>query len=96
MWELQAGEDRDLSRIFRSVAGAHVKELVIRDPYCGAVTHRLKLKVFLEALTRIMGKVCLLYTSACSEGVLHKLKAMMSKAKADGRKVFCTITRETK
>lgn len=57
MWELQAGEDRDLSRIFRSVAGAHVKELVIRDPYCGAVTHRLKLKVFLEALTRIMGKV---------------------------------------
>ena len=33
---------------------------------------------------------------SCSEGVLHKLRAMMRKAKADGRKVFCTITREVK
>jgi hypothetical protein len=46
MWELQAGEDRDLPTIFRSVAGAYVKELVIRDPYCGAANHRFKLKVF--------------------------------------------------
>lgn len=30
---------------------------------------------------------------SCSEGVLHKLRAMMRKAKTDGRKVFCTITR---
>jgi hypothetical protein len=34
-----------------------VKELVIRDPYCGAANHRLKLKVFLEALTTILGTV---------------------------------------
>jgi hypothetical protein len=46
MWEFQAGEDRDLPTIFRSVAGACVKELVIRDPYCGAANHRFKLKVF--------------------------------------------------
>jgi len=57
MWELQAGEDRDLPTIFRSVAGAYVKELVIRDPYCGAANHRLKLKSFLEALTTILGTV---------------------------------------
>jgi len=57
IWELQAGEDRDLPTIFRSVAGAYVKELVIRDPYCGAANHRFKLKVFLEALTKILGTV---------------------------------------
>ena len=34
-----------------------MKELVIRDPYCGAANHRLKLKVFLEALTTILGTV---------------------------------------
>ena len=47
---LPVGKKRELSSIFEAIAGAYVKDLVIRDPYCGARPHRNKLKAFLIAI----------------------------------------------
>lgn len=53
MWELHAGSARDLRAIFAPVLGAHVKNLVVRDPYCGAKQNRGKLQQFLSELKGI-------------------------------------------
>ncbi len=50
MWELQPGEKRDLASIFSVVVGCYIKELVIRDPYCGANPNRGSLTSFLTAI----------------------------------------------
>ena len=50
MWELPIGKKRELSSIFEAISGAYIKDLVIRDPYCGARPHRQKLKAFLTAI----------------------------------------------
>ena len=50
MWELHAGAARDLKAIFVPVEGAFVKDLVLRDPYCGAKPNRGKLQQFLARL----------------------------------------------
>lgn len=47
MWELHAGTPRDMKTIFAPVAGAYVKEMMVRDPYCGAEPNRKSLKLFL-------------------------------------------------
>lgn len=50
LWELHAGDARDLTAILTPMAGVHVKKLVVRDPYCGAKPNRGKLLQFLSAL----------------------------------------------
>jgi len=45
-----AGQERDLSRVFRVLAGTHVECLTIHDPYCGY--HIDKLVSLLEAVRR--------------------------------------------
>lgn len=57
LWELHAGVARDLAAIFAPVAGAYVKSLVVRDPYCGAKPNRGKLLQFLATLKKIVGGV---------------------------------------
>jgi len=57
LWELQAATARDLATIFAPVAGAYVKRLVVRDPYCGAKPNRGKLLQFLSSLKGIVGRV---------------------------------------
>lgn len=57
MWELQAGQARDLTNIFRAVAGSWIKDLMIRDPYCGAKPHQGKLKAFLTAIKSLAGEI---------------------------------------
>jgi hypothetical protein len=50
LWELHVGDARDLTAIFAPLAGAYVKELVVRDPYCGAKQNRSKLLQFFTAV----------------------------------------------
>jgi len=57
LWELHAGEKRDLANIFSVVAGCWIKDLVIRDPYCGARPNRGKLKSFLSAIKLLVGEI---------------------------------------
>lgn len=53
MWELHAGTPRDIRAIFAPVAGAYVKEMMVRDPYCGAEPNRKRLKLFLTEMKAI-------------------------------------------
>lgn len=57
IWELHAGEERDLTNIFSAVSGCWIKELVIRDPYCGARPNRGKLKSFLVAIKSLAKEI---------------------------------------
>lgn len=57
LWELHSGVARDLKAIFSPVVGAHVKDLILRDPYCGAKSNRGKLQQFLTELKAIAGTV---------------------------------------
>lgn len=50
MWDLHAGTRRDLKVIFAPVAGAYIKELMVRDPYCGLERNRKNLKQFLNEI----------------------------------------------
>jgi hypothetical protein len=50
MWELGAGQRRDLAEVFRDVAGLHIKRLTIRDPYCGTQTNQRRVQEFLQFL----------------------------------------------
>lgn len=50
MWELPAGTKRDLKAIFTPVVGVYIKEIMIRDPYCGAEPNRNRLKQFLTEI----------------------------------------------
>lgn len=47
MWEFPVGATRPLADLFAAVSG-HVKRLSIRDPYCGTVQNRPRLKQMLE------------------------------------------------
>ncbi|MBU0704779.1 MAG: DUF1998 domain-containing protein [Chloroflexi bacterium] len=57
LWELHSGEARDLKAIFAPVVGAHVKDLILRDPYCGAKPNRSKLQRFLAELKALAGTI---------------------------------------
>jgi hypothetical protein len=57
MWELRKDAPRDLRGIFGVVVNAHVKEIAIRDPYCGSRAHRSKLKSFLAELGGLASQV---------------------------------------
>ncbi|WP_433966801.1 hypothetical protein [Tunturiibacter gelidiferens] len=39
---LIAGQERDLQSVFNAVTEQHIERLIIRDPYCGTNTSRLK------------------------------------------------------
>ena len=60
MWELHKGSPRNFEDIFSVAKNAHIKELVIRDPYCGAFNNQKKLSAFLEAFLKLAGKIDLL------------------------------------
>lgn len=66
MWELNAGTTRDLKTIFAPVLGAHVKEMMVRDPYCGAESNRKNLKQFLAEI-RAMSDTIEHLTIHCKE-----------------------------
>ncbi len=50
MWELSPGQARNIGEIFAVTQGMFVKELTIRDPYCGAPSHEKKLESFLKLM----------------------------------------------
>lgn len=50
MWELEKGQTRNLNEIFAVTKGAFIKELTIRDPYCGALNNEKKLETFLKLM----------------------------------------------
>ena len=52
MWELKAGEARQLGTIFAPLVGAYVKHVEIRDPYCATQNNTGRLKEFLQFLMR--------------------------------------------
>ena len=52
MWELAAGQRRDLTDIFRDVAGLHIKRLTVRDPYCGTPINRRRLQELLQFMLK--------------------------------------------
>ncbi len=57
-WELKSGEKRDLKKYFEPVAGAHVEELLIRDPYCAAgEENRVQLFKFLKSILQLVDMV---------------------------------------
>lgn len=60
MWELHKGVPRDFDDIFSIAKSAHIKELVIRDPYCGAFNNQRKLITFLEFFKKQAEKIDLL------------------------------------
>jgi hypothetical protein len=48
MWELHEGASRALEKIFAPLAGAYVKHIEIRDPYCAAKNNIDRLESFLQ------------------------------------------------
>jgi len=42
MWDIRAGEERDLSIYFAVIEKGHLENLIIRDPYCAADIRHLK------------------------------------------------------
>jgi len=44
MWEFPVGAARSLEEVFSAVKGLHVKSLEVRDPYCGTLKNRPRLK----------------------------------------------------
>lgn len=52
MWELPAGQRRNLPEIFAAVSGQHIKKLTIKDPYCGAPNNRRRVQELVRALTK--------------------------------------------
>ena len=50
MWEFASGQARDFDDLFSVIAGQYVKEISLRDPYCGAFKHQRKLGDFLKAI----------------------------------------------
>lgn len=50
MWELRKGDLRPFSDIFAVAKGAHIKELAVRDPYCGARPNEQALSAFLRLI----------------------------------------------
>jgi len=50
MWELHVGAPRELKSIFSPVVNAYVKDMIVRDPYCGAKLNRNKLQSFLSEM----------------------------------------------
>ncbi|MDP2829901.1 MAG: DEAD/DEAH box helicase [Sulfuricellaceae bacterium] len=57
LWELHSGAARDLKAIFAPVVGAYIKDLILRDPYCGTKPNRGKLQRFLAELKTIAGTI---------------------------------------
>ncbi|MGO8756224.1 MAG: DUF1998 domain-containing protein, partial [Gallionellaceae bacterium] len=57
MWELPKGAQRNFEDIFAIAKNAHIKDLVIRDPYCGAFNNQKKLSAFLEILLKLAKKI---------------------------------------
>jgi hypothetical protein len=50
-WEFQAGEPRDLGKLFSAIDGAYIQDAVVRDPYCCASdAQRAALKAVLRHL----------------------------------------------
>lgn len=50
MWEFAVGAERLLSEVFAAIKGLTIKNLVIRDPYCGTERNRQRLKQLLTFL----------------------------------------------
>ncbi|MFA4970866.1 MAG: DUF1998 domain-containing protein, partial [Sulfuritalea sp.] len=57
LWELGAGEKRDFPAMFDVIAECRIKDLVIRDPYCGSGPNRGKLKSFIATLKSLVGEI---------------------------------------
>jgi len=50
MWEFSVGAPRSLDEVFAAIKGLHVKNLIVRDPYCGTERNRQRLKQLLTFL----------------------------------------------
>lgn len=50
MWEFARGQARNFDDMFSVIVGQYVKEIALRDPYCGACKHQGKLAGFLKIL----------------------------------------------
>jgi hypothetical protein len=66
MWEFASGQARDLDDLFSAIAGQYVKEVSLRDPYCGAFKHQRKLGDFLKAIHGKAGTLKRIYVK-CKE-----------------------------
>lgn len=50
MWEFAVDTPRPLADVFAALKGMHIKNLVVRDPYCGTERNRKRLKQLLSFL----------------------------------------------
>jgi len=50
MWEFLVGTPRHLDEVFAALKGLHVKNMIVRDPYCGTERNRQRLKQLLTFL----------------------------------------------
>jgi hypothetical protein len=57
IWEFSMHQPRDLATIFKPVVGAHVKNILVRDPYCGAKANRNSLKAFLNKIKELSSHI---------------------------------------
>ena len=53
LFEFMSNQQRDLKKLFQSLAGAEVLKINISDPFCGAKRHRPALKTFLSEVLSI-------------------------------------------
>lgn len=53
LFELAEGEQRRISDIFGGISGCYVKQITVRDPFCGVKKHRGKLQRFLADLLKL-------------------------------------------
>ena len=57
MWEFRVNEPRDLWSVFAALKGAYIREMVIRDPYCGAVHNRARVGQLVVQVAQLAEKV---------------------------------------
>ncbi|MDO9073129.1 MAG: DEAD/DEAH box helicase [Rubrivivax sp.] len=57
MWEFPVGAPRPLTEVFAALKGLHVKNLAVRDPYCGTERNRPKLKQMLSFIKGHVGTI---------------------------------------
>jgi hypothetical protein len=57
MWEFPVGAPRELAEVFSAVKGQHIKNLAVRDPYCGTERNRQRLKHLLSFLKNHVSEI---------------------------------------
>jgi len=70
-WDLKAGQKREIGKYFKHIKGMYIKEMIIKDPYCGAGPRQLeKLSQFMKEIVILPSEVKKIFIY-CREQSFH-------------------------